>query len=63
MSKYATERIDEFTKKFVELKGMLDTGIHIQGALVSSRMLGMIDIVGKMNSFSNLLFIADLTNQ
>lgn len=42
----ATERIDMFTKEFVQLKGTLDTGIGIQNAFVSSRMLEKVDIIG-----------------
>jgi hypothetical protein len=47
LSSQATDRIDEFTKKFVELKGTLDTGATVQGVLVSSRMLKKVDIISE----------------
>jgi hypothetical protein len=51
----ATERIDMFTKEFVQLKGTLDTGIGIQNTFVSSRVLEKVDIIGLSASASSLL--------
>jgi hypothetical protein len=39
----ATDQIDEFTKEFVQLKSMLDTGISLQVTFISSRVLENIE--------------------
>jgi hypothetical protein len=41
----ATDRIDEFTREFVQLKSMLDTGIGLQVAFVSSRVLENVESI------------------
>jgi hypothetical protein len=46
----ATDKIAEFTRTFIEIKTTLDTGIAINTAVVSSRMLGKVDTIGSSSS-------------
>lgn len=42
----ATDRIDKFTSKFVELREAFDSGVNVQTAIVSSRILEKVETMG-----------------
>ena len=55
----ATDKITEFTQKFIEMKRTLDTGITINTAIVLKRTLEKVDSIG--SSSSALVFFTSLT--
>lgn len=54
----ANDRIEKLTARFVELKGTLDTGLGIQSALVSSRVLKKVDAISSF-TLAFVRYIAD----
>lgn len=47
LSTSTPEKIQQFTKKFEELKDALDTGAGFQNVLVSSRILVKVETIGR----------------
>ncbi|KIM82264.1 hypothetical protein PILCRDRAFT_474447 [Piloderma croceum F 1598] len=50
----ATQKINEFTQKFIEMKNTLDSGIAINTAVVSSQILGKVDSTAKQETLRSL---------
>jgi hypothetical protein len=55
----ANERIEKFTKEFVQLKSTLDTGIAVQNTFVSSRVLEKVETIG-LSASHRIFSISDV---
>jgi hypothetical protein len=56
----ATDKITEFTQKFIEMKRTLDTGITINTAIVLKRTLEKVDSIGSSSSALVFFYFPDI---